>query len=614
MGSVKKVLFVISAILFFAGFCPKGWGIFACLLLVLGFALLAVKPGLKEKFERSTFYLSVAGTFVYGMYVFITLNDKGIENVIFEMVVTLITTLGAFWFMLNVIGMLPSAAGNKEINAEEKSGVGKASVIYLLIAAIVNVGVLCQSSPLYPMNLWDDVNSYVTVSRSMAAGKILYKDIFDHKGPVLHFLNVPFSFLNHKSYLGVFLLEVLVCFIWLFISIKIISLFMKPDRFVYAFMLPLAMLTYSVNSFYYGGSTEEYALPLLAIGLYIGLKAVKKNRLPDLKEALMAGLASGVLFWMKFTLTGLYIGFIIFVIYRCIKAKSYVLILKLAGMFTAGFALITLPVLAYFAVTGSLSYLYEAYFYFNIFVYSGDSVSVLGRIPYALILLFIQLGRNPVLAVFVALGLLYIISRKNKDEIIFVFLCYLSTYSCLYAGEKPMFYYCFGLAPFSVFGWSAILVLIKAVMGRLSRNAYKGVIAGAGTIAFAVAAFSASSSTLNILQDRSTIPQCVFAKTITESGDPTVLNFKCLDSGIYNAADIVPEYRFFYQVNYPGSFTKAVDEPLAVVRNNEVRFVVTNDLFDLSQVGYRMKDVREYACIDINGNVSYEPYYLFELE
>ena len=374
------------------------------------------------------------------------------------------------------------------------------------------------------------------------------------------------------------------------------------------------MLTYSVNAFHYGGSTEEYALPFLLLGLYIGLKTIREDRLPKLSEAFIAGLASAFLFWMKFTLTGFYIGFILFVIYRCIRSRAGLAILKLSLMFIAGFAALTLPVLSYFWITGSMSYLYEAYFYFNIFVYSGDSVSFLGRIPYSLILMFIQLGRNRILAISIAVGLITVFARRNKDEIIFMMLSFLTTFLCLYSGEKPMFYYCFGLACFAVSGWTGIVTLIRNAMKRIKVRPRKILIACLASIAFCTAAFAASDSTLIIFRDREKYPQYIFARQILDSGDPTVLNFKCLDSGIYNATDTVPDFRFFYQVNYPGSYTKAVKEPLDLVIRRRVRFVVTNDFYDLSNCGYRLKDARSCYYTDINGNVAQDVYYLYELD
>lgn len=610
---MKKVLFILSVLLFFAGFQPKGWEIFLCLFLSLLLSLPVIKPGLPEKKGRKPALLSLAVSFFYAIHVFITFSDVSDGNIVLEAVFTLLTAAGTFWFVLNVLSMFPETIRNSGINDVKKNGIGKTGYFILFIVSVINCCFMTQSSPLYPMNYWDDVNCYVTVSRSMAAGKILYKDLFDHKGPLLHFINFPLSFLNHQSYLGVFVLEIIVCFFWLVFALKIVSLYIKLDRTCFIAVLPLAMLTYSVNAFHYGGSTEEFALPLLTLGLYIGLKSVKEKRLPSLKDAFIAGIASGCLFWMKFTLTGFYIGFILFVIIRCIMTRKPMAILKLGGLFIAGVIAVTLPVLSYFVFTGSLSYLYESYFYFNVFVYSGDTIPISGRIPYSLILMFIQLGNNHVLLFFLSLGFIYLFSARNKTATAFVLISYISTYMCLYSGEKPMFYYTYGLACFSVIGWVILIPLIKNTVERISAAPAKAVIAALAVAAFCTAAFSASDSALTIFRKRTEFPQYIFAKTVRESGDPSVLNYRCLDSGFYNAADTVPVCRFFYQVNNPGDFTKAVDEPAGLVSRREVRFVVTKFPYDLSNEGYRLIEVRSCAFTDIHGVVGTEDYYLYEL-
>ena len=611
---MRKVLFVLSVLLFFAGFQPKGWEIFMCLFLTLLISVLAIRPGLPAKFEKKSVILSIAIMFIYTMYVFITFGDASNDHLIFEALFTVASAAGTFWFVLNILNMLPKMKTSLKVKDIKENNIGRAGFFYLLIVAIINCSFMSQSSPLYPLNYWDDVNSYVTVSRAIVSGKVLYKDIFDHKGPILHFINIPFSAFNHQSYIGVFILEVIFCFFWLLLALKIMSLYIRLDRTSFIAVLPLAMLTYSVNAFHYGGSTEEYAMPLLMLGLYIGLKVIREERLPTLLEAFVSGLASGFLFWMKFTLTGFYIGFILFVIIRCIRFRKPLEILKLSALFILGFAAITLPVLSYFAVTDSLSSLYEAYFYFNIFIYSGDQISVAGRIPYSLILLFIQLSRNHILALGIAMGFIYFLARKEKDEIAFVLLTFISSYMCLYSGEKPMFYYCFGLSCFGVLGWIALIPFLKNIMSWIKPNSRRIVIAFLASAAFCVAAFSASDSTLIIFRDREKYPQYVFSRTILDSGDPTVLNFKCLDSGIYNATDTVPDFRFFYQVNYPGNYTKAVKEPLELVTRRRVRFIVTNDLYDLTNCGYRLIDARCCAYTDINGNVARDEYYLYELD
>ena len=43
-----------------------------------------------------------------------------------------------------------------------------------------------KSSPLFPLNDWVDANTLLTVGKSLMQGQVLYRDVFDHKGPYIY--------------------------------------------------------------------------------------------------------------------------------------------------------------------------------------------------------------------------------------------------------------------------------------------------------------------------------------------------------------------------------------------------------------------------------------------
>ena len=76
------------------------------------------------------------------------------------------------------------------------------------IAAIALV--LCsKSSPLYVLNDWMDANIFFTMGKSMFRGKVLYRDVFDHKGPVLYFLYGLASLIDYTGFTGVLVVEII---------------------------------------------------------------------------------------------------------------------------------------------------------------------------------------------------------------------------------------------------------------------------------------------------------------------------------------------------------------------------------------------------------------------
>ena len=65
-----------------------------------------------------------------------------------------------------------------------------------------------QCSPLYPINLWDDANCLLTVGRVMRRGGVLYRDIYEQKGPLLYLIHALAACISDTSFGGVYALEI----------------------------------------------------------------------------------------------------------------------------------------------------------------------------------------------------------------------------------------------------------------------------------------------------------------------------------------------------------------------------------------------------------------------
>ena len=88
---------------------------------------------------------------------------------------------------------------------------------------------------------------------------------------------------------------------------------------------------------------------------------------------MLIGISSGAVLWIKYSMLGFYIGFILIPAWRILRKKHLKQLLKMLLTITAGVVLISLPVLFYFGFHGALSELWTAYFYNNIFLYGNSS-------------------------------------------------------------------------------------------------------------------------------------------------------------------------------------------------------------------------------------------------
>ena len=100
----------------------------------------------------------------------------------------------------------------------------------LLITAVVTITVFSKSSFLYPLNDWVDSNCFFTMGKGILHGKVPYRDLYDHKGPVLYFIHALAAMISSDSFLGVYFIEAAACFGFLFYSYKTLQLFTDNKR------------------------------------------------------------------------------------------------------------------------------------------------------------------------------------------------------------------------------------------------------------------------------------------------------------------------------------------------------------------------------------------------
>ena len=82
------------------------------------------------------------------------------------------------------------------------------AALWCLLCAAAALAVCSRSSPLYPTNDWGDANIYFTIGRGMLEGLVPYRDLLDHKGPLLYFLHAAAALVSDSSFFGVWLWEV----------------------------------------------------------------------------------------------------------------------------------------------------------------------------------------------------------------------------------------------------------------------------------------------------------------------------------------------------------------------------------------------------------------------
>lgn len=101
-------------------------------------------------------------------------------------------------------------------------------ILWCLGAAVLLLAVCSKSSPLYPLNDWMDANIFYTMGKAMMNGSVLYRDVFDHKGPLLYLIYGLGWCVDHTGFFGVFLFEIIAFSAFLYWSLRTAELFAGP--------------------------------------------------------------------------------------------------------------------------------------------------------------------------------------------------------------------------------------------------------------------------------------------------------------------------------------------------------------------------------------------------
>ncbi len=487
--------------------------------------------------------------------------------------------------------------------------------IFMFLSSVLSLGYLTQSSPLYPINTWCDTNIYFTVTKAMLNGKLLYRDINDQKGPLMYFLEMPGIIASDTSYIGVFIYEVVCCFIFLVFIYKTVSLFTKPGFVTDLLVCLMPFVIFSSHAFYLGGSAEEHMLPVCAATLYIGIKAIIQNRFPSVKETVILGILAGILFWVKYTLCGVFAGFVIYIIVSAVRSREFKTLFKLVISFLAGFALISLPVIIYFASSGALDSLYEGYFYNNVVVYMTAKTSDEPALPIVIRLLFTFIyffaNSDAIMFLMVFTGILFAALQKDKRLYAFLMLTFCISINFIFIGGYTMWYYVTIIYSFAVLSIIPLSKLLTRAVSAVQNKGAASCLAVILLVLTAVWAFLRSDATYLIFTPKHDTVQYQFAEIIDQEQDRTLVKYNFLDEGFYLATDTLPTIRYYCYYTDENAYE---NQQVELIEGRDTEFIVTRDQTPEFE-GYAIVAESELisTALDLKRPLEEHTYYLYQL-
>ena len=504
--------------------------------------------------------------------------------------------LGSF-FLASIIDTFVEKPGNNKErmnpiqlsrDKEEQKLTKRNDIIICLFMAVAVITVCNMCSPLYPTNPWVSPACYHTVGKSLWSGMMPYRDLYEHKGPLMYALHSIATLISYRSFFGMYLLLIPFAFFFFYYSRKTIRLF--TNQSLEPWFPVICVGAYTIKAYHTGDSAEEMAFPFMAYSIYVAFRYLKNDKSFSTSTGVAIGVCVSVILWTKFNLLFFYVPWFLFLMVDMLqknRLRHFFCMLK--NVFW-GFLAVTFPIVVFYAATGALASMIDVYFLDNLSSYllmrpldevNNENTSYLlnlfGNISGHAI-------HNMPLFVMLILGL-FAFYKTDKRCFFLLALLELAVFILVFVKYVVFVYYPFLLAvfiPFGILPFCNIQFRTKKACS-LRNKVFVVTLSAAG-----FALILCGTNNLNYMfLPKDEYVQFRFAKTIMKEENPTLMNYHCQDQGVFAVTGILPINRFYCDFNndIPGKY----EDQERVVKQRLVDFLISNDNCPI---------IPGYTCID----------------
>ena len=298
---------------------------------------------------------------------------------------------------------------NPAITVTDENEISKGIAVLVLVVVALIISLKSAHNLFLPYNQSVDSAVFEYVGRLMGRGGVMYRDTFDHKGPLLYFINWAGTRISGGS-VGIGVIELGTILTTLILTYYVFRQFTgKSLAVVGAASIILAGYQY----FESGNTVEEYALPFIIGGLYIFTRFFLKKNISGISVGI-CGFCLGCVLLLRENMVALWIVFSIGVIVseRKNPRRFGVLILQ----FLVGMLVAFLPAFLYLVANHALSDFIDQYILFN-FRYSDISFVV--RLQY-----IIGWGKLPGVAISLVISVILLLTKYDRKYLCAINLMY----------------------------------------------------------------------------------------------------------------------------------------------------------------------------------------------
>lgn len=239
-----------------------------------------------------------------------------------------------------------------------------------IFAYILIMMLFCVSSSPFINTTGTDSSAFRVMGRALVAGKIMYKDIFDHKGLYMYFINALAVIMTGKSLAGLFVIECVFMFICARTVYAILSIY--ADGKASFIGMQIFMMFALFRGILEGGNlTEDYGLTFQLLALYMLIR--DGGRLSCL-HMFLQGVCGGIVICLRPNIVMMWGGIALIAGYEMLRQKKFG---KLVGNIAAGIFGVMVgiaPAAIYAVMNDSVSDTIFGIFGYNFMYVGGDSV------------------------------------------------------------------------------------------------------------------------------------------------------------------------------------------------------------------------------------------------
>lgn len=281
---------------------------------------------------------------------------------------------------------------------------------FYVFAAFLEFIVLFPISPSFREVPLRDSGVFLYAAQQILHGGLPYISVWDHKGPIIYYINTIGQLISSQSWWGVWVIE----FLFIYVSVIIGFVLLKQlFGFFPAILGSISWLTLLFFIIEGGNLTEEYGILFQFIIIFLFFLSEQEGGYSR-RDYFLIGITTCLIFLLKPNLTGLSLAIFFYLLITIIVFWDNNLGLTKMKYMVLGFFMVLITVCIIFFLQGTFFDFIDQYFVYNFFYASSDLSSKTGALRH-LVSTLAALNIIVILLISWVYAIIFVYSVKTAD-------------------------------------------------------------------------------------------------------------------------------------------------------------------------------------------------------